>query len=67
MTVDIGHVLQSGLDAAQRWEAVPPDSRDAAEAAETATGALVLINAYLERGGALPVTWAAARPPGPGP
>jgi hypothetical protein len=57
MIKDTGGLLERGLDAARAWEGAKPGSAEERAAAEQATGALVLLDAALSRGGILPPPW----------
>jgi hypothetical protein len=55
--MDPGEVLARGLAAAEKWEGATRGSPEELAAAEAATGALVLLNSYLESGAPLPLVW----------
>jgi hypothetical protein len=59
--MDAGQVLAQGLEAAETWEGCTPGSPEERAAAETATGALVLLNSYMEAGVPLPIGWVRAQ------
>jgi len=59
--MDAGEVLAAGLEAAQTWEGCSPGSPEERAAAETATGALVLLNSYMTQGVPLPIAWLRAQ------
>ena len=55
--MDVGAVLAAGLEAAEKWEGCKRGSPEEAAAAERATGALILLNSYLEGGAPMPLAW----------
>jgi hypothetical protein len=59
--MDAGEVLAQGLAAAEKWEGTRPGSPEERAAAEKATGALVLLNSYMEAGVPIPLTWVKAQ------
>jgi hypothetical protein len=59
--MDAGQVLAAGLQAAAKWEGCKPGSPEERAAAETATGALVLLNSYMEQGVPIPLAWVRAQ------
>ena len=59
--MDAGEVLETGLQAARRWEAARPGSDEERALAEQATGALILLNSYMEQGVPLPLSWVRAQ------
>lgn len=59
--MDAGQVLAQGLEAAEKWEGCIPGSPEEQEAAERATGALILLNSYMTQGVPLPLDWVRAQ------
>jgi hypothetical protein len=55
--MDVGAVLAAGLEAAEKWEGCTRGSPEEQACAERATGALVLLNSYLESGAPIPLAW----------
>lgn len=59
--MDAGEVLAAGLEAAEKWEGATRGSQEEFAAAEAATGALILLNSYMNAGVPLPLAWVRAQ------